>query len=145
MLTFKARVFAALLIAVFVYFAPIIPGIQSQAFNRLPFDPPFWVECNDLSLVQLYPVCLAALINRNSPVVYGTAQAFSLAAPFVIALVVFSVSQSIFSVWLARIVSFRTRGSFRPGPSVRRTRVRRWSSARRTSRTASRSTRTRSG
>ena len=116
MLTFKARVFAALLIAVFVYFAPIIPGIQSQAFNRLPFDPPFWVECNDLSLVQLYPVCLAALINRNSPVVYGTAQAFSLAAPFVIALVVFSVSQSIFSVWLARIVSFRTRGKLPPWP-----------------------------
>ena len=76
MLTLKARIFAAVLLAVFVYFAPVIPGLESKGLQRLPYDPPFWVECNDLELVRRYPVCLAALMNRNSPILYWDRSGF---------------------------------------------------------------------
>ena len=116
MSSFRTRFVFSVLFGVFVYFAPEMPSLGLTTFGRLPHDPPFWIECNYGALIEQYPQCVAALVNRNSPLLYASVQASSLFAPFFVALVMLSVSDSIVRVWLAKLVSYRNRGKLPPWP-----------------------------
>ena len=116
MSSFRTRFLFSLLFGLFVYLAPNMPALGLTTFARLPHDPPFWVECTYGALIQQYPQCVAALFNRNSPVLYAVVQASSVFAPFFVALVLLSVSDSIVRVWLATLISYRNRGKLPPWP-----------------------------